>query len=142
MALRDPIEVYNAASNLEAHLICVALRDAGLEAVAIEDVSHVGVWLGGLIPEIHKPHVWIERTDIDRAKSVLDEYERQTAERRRVAPDAPVIEVICEECGERSLFPGNQFGSVQICRYCRAFLDVGKEVPFDDWSDAFDDDEG
>jgi Putative prokaryotic signal transducing protein len=133
MVLRDPFAAYNAANNIEAHLVCNALREAGLDATVIEDVSAVGTWMFGLIPEVHKPQVWIERADVDRAKPVLDEFERQAAERRRVVADAPEIEVVCEECGERSLFPGNQYGSVQNCPRCSAFVDVGDDLPFDAW---------
>ena len=32
--------------------------------------------------EVHKPQVWIERADIDRATPVLTEYERIAAQRR------------------------------------------------------------
>jgi hypothetical protein len=82
MALRDPFAAYNAGSNLEAHLVCGLLLDSGVEAVVIEDVSQVGVWLGGTIAEIDKPQVWIERADTERARAVLSEYERRAAERR------------------------------------------------------------
>src|SRR5262249_37349155 len=123
MAIRDPIAAYNAATNLEAQMVAAALRHAGLEANVVEDLSTAGIWLGGVVGEIHKPQVWIERADVERAKPVLDEFETQAAERKRAAADAPEIEVLCEECGERSLFPGNQYGSVQNCPHCRAFVD-------------------
>jgi hypothetical protein len=136
MGLRDPFAAYNAANNIEAHLICNALHEAGLEATVIEDASPVGVWMFGVIPEIHKPQVWIERADIDRVKPVLDEFERQAAERRRQSKDSPLISVTCEECGKQSFFPGNQFGTVQNCPHCSAFVDVGDDVPFDGWEQA------
>jgi hypothetical protein len=119
-------------------MIAAALRDAGLEANVVEDLSTAGIWLGGVVGEIYKPQVWIEREDVERAKPVLDEFERQAMERRRAAANAPDIEVLCEECGTRSLFPGNQFGSVQNCLHCRAFVDVGDEVLFDGWDEAAD----
>src|SRR6266478_2831477 len=115
MALRDPIAAYNAATNVEAHLVANALHEAGVEAVVIEDVSTVGIWMFGLLPEIHKPQVWIERADINQAKPVLDDYERQAADRRQVTENAPLIVVICEECGTRSIFPASQSGTLQNC---------------------------
>jgi rubredoxin len=102
MALRDPLAVYNAANNLEAHLLRNLLADAGIEAFVTEDVSQIGTWMGGLVPEIHKPQVWIDRQDSDRAKPVLDDYERRLAERENTVegdsegPDAAV----CLACGE------------------------------------------
>jgi hypothetical protein len=139
MALRDPIAAYNASTNLEAHLIAAMLREAGLEASVVEDLSTAGIWMGGVVGEIHKPQVWIERADVERAKPVLDEFESHARERKRAAADAPDIEVLCEECGERSLFPGNQYGSVQNCPHCRAFVDVGDDVPFDGCGEDVDD---
>jgi hypothetical protein len=129
MALRDPFAVYNAASNMEAFFVRDALVAAGINAFVIEDVSQVGTWLGGLIPEIHKPQVWVERADIERAKPVLDDFERRSAELRDADPEegvtGPVIEVVCAECGHPASFPAAQQGSVQHCPHCGAFIDVG-----------------
>jgi hypothetical protein len=130
MALREPVAVYNAKNNLEAVFVRDALLDAGLEAFVTEDVSQVGTWVGGLVPELHKPQVWVERVDIERAKPVLDEFERRAAELRAAsAADAagPPIETVCEECGSRSSFPAAQRGSVQQCPQCNAYVDVGSE---------------
>ena len=65
MALHDPVAVYNAANNVEAHLVRNALLTSGVEAHVTEDVSQVGTWAFGLLPEIHKPQVWVERQDIE-----------------------------------------------------------------------------
>jgi len=140
MALRDPFAAYNAANNLEAHLVCNLLNDAGIESFVIEDLSQVGVWLGGLIPEIHKPQVWIERADIEKVKPLLEEYERRGAERQREQANAPPIEVVCEECGKRSSFPATQEGSLQDCPHCGASVDVG-EVAFEGWDEVSGEDE-
>jgi hypothetical protein len=132
MALQDPFAAYNAASNVEASIVCGLLQDAGIEAMVIEDVSQAGIWVGGFAGEIHKPQVWIERADIDRAKPVLDEYERRAAERRKPGTGEP-IEVTCEECGKKSTFPASQKGTVQTCPHCNAYVDVGDDVGFDGW---------
>lgn len=141
MALRDPFAAYNAGSNIEAHLVCGLLVDAGIEAVVIEDVSQVGVWVGGTIGELHKPQVWIERADIEPARTVLTEYERRAAERRAAERDTagsagPPVKVVCEECGKASEFPAAQRGTVQSCPHCRAYVDVGDEVGFEGWDDT------
>ncbi len=88
MALRDPVAVYNAADNVDAHLVCNALVQAGVEAFAVDDVSAVGLWWGGGLPEIHKPQVWTERADIERVKPLLDEYERQQVQRQQAEATA------------------------------------------------------
>jgi hypothetical protein len=145
MSLRDPFAAYNAASNLEAHLVCGLLQDAGIQAVVIEDVSQVGVWLGGTVAEIHKPQVWIERADIERARPVLTDYERRNAERRAAEraerAAGPPVEVVCEECGKRSEFPAAQNGTTQNCPHCGAYVDVGDEVGIEGWDEAPGEDE-
>ncbi len=85
MSLRDPFAAYTAGSNFEAHLVCGLLQDTGIQAVVIEDVSQVGVWIGGTIAGIHKPQVWIEKADIERARPVLTGRERRGNTERRAA---------------------------------------------------------
>jgi hypothetical protein len=136
MALRDPIAVYNAASNVDAQMVQHALRAVGIEAFVTEDVSPVGAWIGGLIPEIHKPQVWVERADVGRAKPVLDGYERRAAELRAARAEAaagPPVEAVCEECGGQASFPAGQEGSVQLCPHCGEYMDVGGEEAGEDW---------
>jgi hypothetical protein len=133
VALQDPIAVYNAASNMEAHFLREALVNAGIEAFVTEDVSVVGQWFGGLIPEIHKPQVWVERVDIERTKPVLEAYERNAGERRAArdqAASGASIDVICEACGKSTTFPAVLLGSVERCGHCRAYVDVeGEQEP-------------
>lgn len=140
MALRDPVAIYNAANNMEALFVRDALVAAGVGAFATEDISQVGTWLGGLVPEIHKPQVWVERTDIERAKPLLDDFERRAADLRKAGAETgaagPPIEAICEECGGHASFPAAQRGSVQECPHCGAFLDVGSEESLDGWEEG------
>jgi hypothetical protein len=136
MALRDPLAVYNAANNFEAHLVRNALEGNGIQAFVTEDVSQVGVWLLGLLPEIHKPQVWIERSDIDRAVPILAEYERDANAHGDEAQDAspgPPIEAACEECGQVNSYPAVHRGSVQRCRQCGGYVDVGDEAIPEGW---------
>jgi hypothetical protein len=84
MTLHDPYKAYAPSSNAEAHLVVGALRDAGIDAVAIEDVSNSGEFGP-------KPHVWINRSDLERAKPVLRECERVLSERRPVEGDTRAV---------------------------------------------------
>jgi len=82
---------------------------------------------GGLIPAVQTPQVFIEREDIERAKPVIEEYERHIAERRAAeegAANAGPVEITCEECDETTAFPYAQLGSVQLCPACGAYIDV------------------
>jgi len=145
MALRDPVAVYNAANNMEAQLVRDALTASGVEAFITEDLSPVGTWIGGLIPDLHKPQVWADRADVERATPILDEFERRAAELRDArakdrAGEEP-IEAVCEECGGSSSFPSAQRGSVQKCSHCGAYLDVGGEEFDEDWPEADQDED-
>src|SRR5262249_24090598 len=120
------------------HFVCGLLIDAGIDASVTEDVSMVGGWVGGLIPEIHKPQVWIERADISRAAPVIAEYERRSHERRaseavNSESAAGTIDVTCDECGKPSSFPLAQKGSVQNCPHCHAYVDVGDDSDAGEW---------
>jgi hypothetical protein len=138
MPLKDPFAAYNAAHNVEAELVRNALVAAGIEAHFTEDLMSLGIFAFGPIPEIHRPQVWIERADADRAAPILAEFERRSAELRgtpTAAPEASTarVEQACEECGKMLSFPAGQEGSVQECMYCGAYVDVGGADGDEDW---------
>lgn len=138
MALTDPFAAYNAANNVEAHLLRNMLVDRGIEAHVTEDNSPAGIFALGVLNEIHRPQVWIERTDRERAKPVLDEFEKSMGHHR----DDPtnVIELpvamTCESCGQEVTFPAEERGTVQECPHCSAYLDVGGEDG--EWEEVVD----
>jgi hypothetical protein len=138
MALRDPIAVYNAANNVEAMLLREALLASGIEAHSVDDATPVGAWMFGLLPEIHKPQVWVDRRDAERARQIVDDFETTAAQQRAKVAESPPISVVCEECGRTTDFPASQLGSVESCAHCGAYVDVGDEVGFDDWRGADD----
>jgi hypothetical protein len=129
MPLHNPVAVYNAGNNFEAQLICRFLNDAGIEAYPTEDVSQVGVCMFGLMSEIHKPQVWVDRADAERAKPILEDYEDRQIQRQHTDSEIgdvmdEMVGVTCEECGEPSEFPAAQRGTVQECPCCGAYMDV------------------
>ena len=117
MALQDPVAVYDAASDIEAQQICNLLNEAGVEAYLTEDDAQVG--------QVMKPQVWVDRSAIDRAQPMLQEYERRQQRGTAQADDA-VVESVCEECGKRTAFSASQEGTVQTCPQCGAYMDVGE----------------
>jgi hypothetical protein len=139
MELRDPVAVYDAANNLEAALVCQILTSSGIAAYAVEDASVVGQWAFGLLPQIHKPQVWIERADLARAKPILESYERGRAEKADAAHDDAPIQVSCEECQGQLEFPASQRGSIETCIHCGAYVDVG-DVQMEGWDESEPDD--
>jgi hypothetical protein len=117
MALQDPVAVYDAASDIEAQQICNILNEAGVEAYITEDDAQVG--------QVMKPQVWVDRSAIDRAEPMLQEYERRQQRGMAQADDA-VLESVCEGCGQRTAFSASQDGTVQTCPHCGAYMDVGE----------------
>ncbi|MFO0792003.1 MAG: DUF2007 domain-containing protein [Pirellulales bacterium] len=138
MALRDPIAAYNAANNLEASIASEMLNAAGVEAHAVEDGSLVGYWAFGVLPEIHKPQVWIERADADKAKPLLEKFERDRAANKNAAETGEPISVVCEDCGKQAEFPASRLGAIETCPHCGAYVDVG-DPTFEGWEESAED---
>jgi hypothetical protein len=139
MALSDPIAVSTPASNLEAQLICHMLNQSGIEAHIMEDLSLAGLWIGGTVPGIHKPQVWVEKTQADQAFVLIRDFEKTQNERRNPAAEVDLtkttINEVCEDCGEINAFPGTMTGTVQNCIHCAAYMDVGEIDEFAQWAD-------
>ena len=118
MALQDPVAVYDAASDIEAQQICNLLNEADVEAYVTEDDAQVG--------QVMKPQVWVDRSAIDRAKPILQDYERRQEGHETTQADDTVSESVCEGCGQRTAFSASQEGTVQTCPHCGAYMDVGE----------------
>lgn len=127
MPLRDPIAAYNAETNVDAMLVQRFLEDRGVEAFAVEDNSLVGYWMLGTLPEIHKPQVWVNRDDKERAAQLLLEYEnlKKLRDPDRTTHEPKSISVHCEHCGKDSQFSESLNKTVQDCPHCGSFVDVG-----------------
>jgi hypothetical protein len=82
MVLSDPVAVYNAANNVDVHLICALLEENGIEAHATLDESLAGYWMFGTLPEIHNPQVWVDRSNMEAAMPLLEKFELDRKQRR------------------------------------------------------------
>jgi hypothetical protein len=135
MELHDPVVVYTAADNAEAAHVCQMLTDAGIEAYFMADDPTTAGTALGLMPQIHKPRVWVDRQDVERAQPLLLEHERRVQERRegRDQREGEPVVVTCDRCGERAAFPPEQRGTVQSCPSCGGYLDVGEEGHPEGW---------
>ncbi len=118
MALRDPVVVFDADTNVEAQLVRTLLVDAGIEAFAIDDVSYVGTCAWGTLSGINKPQVFVERGDAERALDFLDTYEDRIRERQTV----PADDQFCHHCGE-AVEPG-----AASCAACGQSLDSSDDA--------------
>lgn len=117
MALKKPIAVYTAATNAEAQLIQEILNEAGIEAFAVEDTSPVGMYSLGVVSQIHKPQVWVERNAAEQAREIINKYEKQPASKRKKKGKE-----FCYGCGEAV-----QRGAAR-CPACEVELDWSEDA--------------
>lgn len=122
----DAVVIYVAATNLEAHVIADLLQANEIPALAVEDQSLVGMWIGGTLPMIHRPKIWVAQKHVEPASKLIRDYEAQASKRRQPGSDDSSIDAVCEECGAVSTFPVGLDGTTQQCSKCRAFVDVGE----------------
>lgn len=90
------VEVYWAAHGSEAHFLRNMLADEGIQARVVNEP------LTGVIGEVPAgdtaPRLWVHKTDEDRARRLLADWERLRA---RPRPDAePADTWKCPTCGE------------------------------------------
>ena len=130
----DPVTAYTANGNIEAHSAVTWLESNGIRSYAVEDNSGASLFAFGTISQFHKPQVFVERSHLERAKELLQQFERQRHERRKDLENADPVTSECEDCGESSEFPASQDGTTQNCPKCGAYMDVGSF----DWPEDYD----
>ncbi len=135
MKLEDPVVVYTAESNVEAHLIVDVLQNEGIRSHAVEDQSTVTLWMGGRISQFHQPNVMVDRQDAEAAGLLIQEFEEQkrarAAKEKEKSGSGSNIGVVCEECDKPTSFPASLDGTTQECSHCHAYVDVGS-LPWED----------
>jgi len=107
--LDNPVKVYTAANNAEAHMLAALLSEQDIDAVAVEDVSLVGYYALGTMSQLHRPHVFVDESQVDAARAFLNDFE---AKDHLTEPDS-----YCFHCGAE--LPETQ---VSFCPECHANL--------------------
>jgi Putative prokaryotic signal transducing protein len=145
MALQEPVAVYSAKTNTEAMMLCYTLKQEGIEANLMEDLSSIGLGEGGTPPNIHLLKVWVDKSDESRAAEILQNYEKSVfdhlPERTAGVADETLVQAVCEGCGKASMFSGKILGSVQECPFCGDFMDVESAEGQADWDGEWETDE-
>jgi hypothetical protein len=126
MELKDPVAVYNADSNLDAHWLVEKLESEGIAAYVIEDQSIVGQSILGMLDDGQKPQVFVERPQAEQAGAVILAFLEERRQRERAIAEGPDIDAVCEDCGKTNRFPQGANGTVQVCKFCNAYMDVGE----------------
>ena len=134
-----PTCVYTTAGNIEANGLVLLLQNNDIEAYAVDDVSGASLFAYGKLTQFHQPKVFVNRDDAEAAARLIHEFESREASRRKAASGAmPVaatedVPGVCDECGETTMFPGGQDGTIQRCPHCGKYRDVGA-TDDGDWS--------
>lgn len=132
MSDKPVVEVYRAKNGAQAHLVVMALEDAGIKAEAQGAIFHpASATADNLVnpsaPWWDAPRILVFAEDAERARRLLLEMETRERQQAQEENTGPPIEVVCEECGSPSSFSAAQRGSVQECPKCGAYLDVGDD---------------
>lgn len=133
MEFKQPVMLYTAATNVEAHVIVEMLHANGIPAHAVEDQSGVSLWMFGTISQFHQPNVWVDKSTAEKAAQLVRQFEDDKRERANPVAGIGETHVECEECGKTTTFPDTLNGTMQDCSHCSAYVDVG-ELP---WSEDF-----
>ena len=134
ISLREPVSAFTADGNPEAHALMTWLDSHGIQSHVVEDNSGVSLFAFGTLSQFHKPQVYVDKSDLEKATELVRQFEGQRDQRRAASDDAAPIDSECEECGVISQFPATQDGTTQTCPECHAFMDVGTL----DWAEDFD----
>lgn len=126
MGFKDPLKIYTAATNIDAHMIVLMLETNGIAAFAEEDQSGVSLFSFGTLSQFHQPNVWIEKSAAQAAAELICGFEERRQKRDNPGVGNSQIQVECEECGKVSSFSDNLNGTVQDCPHCHAYVDVGE----------------
>jgi hypothetical protein len=131
---RDPRCVYVANSVGEADIIANWLAGNGVPT-QVMDRSTLG-GLDGLTPwsplgiAAKGIEVWIlDPRDAARTLLLLEQHQADRDAQAEANRNAGPVSAECEGCGEITVFPAKQRGTVQDCPYCGSYIDVGDDGP-------------
>jgi predicted RNA-binding Zn-ribbon protein involved in translation (DUF1610 family) len=121
--LESPVRAHIARTNADAQLLAILLRNSGIPAVAVDDISMAGYFALGTISNIHRPEVFVSRKDLPAARTLLAAH-FANQNKGEVPP-------YCHHCG--SELPAESIG--QSCPECGNDLSMNDEINRDDQQD-------
>jgi len=108
--LASPVCVHIGRTNVDAHLKAILLNEAGISAHAVDDISNAGYFALGAIGLIHRPQVYVDRSQLERAREFLARYEDSRPRETLAA--------FCFHCG----LPLLEDPSPRFCPHCHGQL--------------------
>jgi hypothetical protein len=123
---KSPVAIHTPRSNIDAQLITQALINSGINAATVEDISVVGQYALGTLDGIHKPQVFVDEVDVERAKRFIAEY--QSVDR------STQIREYCYYCGFTF---ENRNGIDEVCPECGENLETKSDTEAEQMSASF-----
>jgi len=123
----EPVVIRRTATVEEAQIIVAWLDEQGVEAVVV-DQANPGVFAFGVTDNEGISIAVPDEESARRAKSILEEHDRQQADTAPPDTSIEMVAVVCEACKATTSFTGEQRGTVQECSECGAYLDVPEQA--------------
>ena len=118
-----PIVVRRVGTVEEADLIVAWLDINGVEAVVL-DRDNPGTLAFG-VTDVEGAAICVkDPATAQQAKGLLEQHDRERAEKHARPETKGEVTVTCEECGHANAFPVDSQGTVQACAECSAHVDV------------------
>ncbi len=141
MPYRDARCVYVARNLSEAETTVSLLASHDIEAKVIDGTA------AGLLDGIaaltgsssRGIEVWADISNHPEIARLLQEQAAILEAKSKQGQEHGSVEVACDNCGKKTTFAGDLYGTIQDCPRCGSFLDVGPGEELD-W-EAADDDE-
>ena len=122
MEFKQPVMLYTASTNVEAHVIVEMLHANGIPAHAVEDQSGVSLWMFGTISQFHQPNVWVDKSTAEKATQLVHRFEEDKRGRENPSVGTGEIHIKCEECGNIDSFTANAQANIDV------FIDGDKKI--------------
>jgi hypothetical protein len=141
MINRDPKCVFVAESLGHAEVIALWLTDHEIAADVMNPATLGGLdgltWLSRTGVGASGIEVWVlDPAQAGPARELVAQHAQRLAAQAAERSAAGEIEVLCEACGKRSVFPGSEAGKVLECQHCSEYVDVPESAMDPDWSEG------
>jgi hypothetical protein len=134
--------VYRATSVGQADVIVAWLQEQGINALVVNR-DEVGTLNVPVLFGTHGVEIGVtDAAQAERATVLLRDHYQHAPASSSAPGSGPTVEAVCEECGEKAVFPYAQRGTVQDCPHCGEFVDVpggeALEVPEGNPDDGYE----
>jgi hypothetical protein len=119
-SIRDAVTVRSFAKLGEANVYRAQLEQLGIDAQLVQ-LEGTSAFAPGAADSVV---LQVRSRDLERARSVIDEYESVKENQNSVCKDGGQITFDCEECGTEVTYSMRRKGGVEVCPHCGEYVDV------------------